>query len=347
MWAVPLVGTGVGALIETTFDSADFPAAERFDRWRHLASRSLAPTDIGAEDPERFRATMRHIDLGAVQVAAMSYPSLHCRRTPRMIRRFDPEYLNVGLIVQGAQAITLADRTTLAGPGDLVLYDTSHAYAAEVIPQAPRAAETIVAQFPRSLLPERTFVEALGERVAGDRGAGALPAQFLAALVRDADHYAPADGPRLAAVFLDLMSIALTSGRDAGREAPTRDHETVLMLRIHAHIQQRLADQQLSPVTIAAAHCISVRHLHRLFENQGRTVAAWILHERLARCRRDLADPRLRTRPIHAIALRWGFPRAADFTRAFRRIHGVTPSEYRRSADDHLCAQSQGVVTEG
>ncbi|GAA2476954.1 hypothetical protein GCM10010276_11120 [Streptomyces longisporus] len=45
---------------------------------------------------------------------------------------------------------------------------------------------------------------------------------------------------------------------------------------------------------------------------------------------RDLADPALRTLPIHAIAARWGFPRAAEFTRAFRSAHGVPPSEFRQ-----------------
>ena len=37
----------------------------------------------------------------------------------------------------------------------------------------------------------------------------------------------------------------------------------------------------------------------------------------------------LRTTPIHAIAARWGFPRASDFTRAFRAAYGLSPKECR------------------
>lgn len=40
----------------------------------------------------------------------------------------------------------------------------------------------------------------------------------------------------------------------------------------------------------------------------------------------------MRTMPIHAIATRWGFARAADFTRAFRTTHGVPPRAYRHKA---------------
>ncbi|MET7765745.1 helix-turn-helix domain-containing protein [Streptomyces sp. NPDC005393] len=61
----------------------------------------------------------------------------------------------------------------------------------------------------------------------------------------------------------------------------------------------------------------------------GATVASYIRRQRLARARRDLADPCLATRPVHAIAARWGFLRPADFTRAFRTIYGSTPTEYR------------------
>ncbi|MEU9123638.1 helix-turn-helix domain-containing protein [Streptomyces sp. NPDC048506] len=59
------------------------------------------------------------------------------------------------------------------------------------------------------------------------------------------------------------------------------------------------------------------------------TVAAWIRRRRLDAARGDLADPALDAVPIHAIAARWGFPRAAVFTRAFRSAYGIPPRDYR------------------
>ena len=68
------------------------------------------------------------------------------------------------------------------------------------------------------------------------------------------------------------------------------------------------------------------------FHDEGLTVAGWIRRRRLEQCRRDLTDPALDARPVAAIAARWGFSSAADFSRSFRAAHGVPPAEYRRSA---------------
>jgi AraC-like DNA-binding protein len=74
-----------------------------------------------------------------------------------------------------------------------------------------------------------------------------------------------------------------------------------------------------------------VRYLHRLFEAQDTTVAAWIRRRRLERCRRDLADPAFRGVPVSAVAARWGLPDPAHFSRLFRRTYGLPPAEYRGS----------------
>ncbi|MFC5785084.1 helix-turn-helix domain-containing protein [Streptomyces aureus] len=60
-----------------------------------------------------------------------------------------------------------------------------------------------------------------------------------------------------------------------------------------------------------------------------RSVAAWIRRRRLEAARRDLVDPALRSSPVHSAAARWGFPRAAGFSRALRTAYDITPTEYR------------------
>jgi AraC-like DNA-binding protein len=133
-------------------------------------------------------------------------------------------------------------------------------------------------------------------------------------------------------VAVDLLSALFAHALDAGGFLPPETHRQTLVLRIRTFVQQHLHDPQLTPRTIAAVHNISVSYLHRLFENEDDTVAAWIRRQRLERARRDLADPALHAAPIHTIATRWGFTHAADFTRAFRTAYGIPPRDYRNSA---------------
>ncbi|BDM74141.1 hypothetical protein HEK616_76280 (plasmid) [Streptomyces nigrescens] len=80
--------------------------------------------------------------------------------------------------------------------------------------------------------------------------------------------------------------------------------------RRRTFIVERLGDPELGPEVIAAAHQISLRYLHRVFQQQATTPMAFIRQQRLDRCRRDLVNAALSHLTIHAIATRWGYPQA-------------------------------------
>jgi AraC-like DNA-binding protein len=137
---------------------------------------------------------------------------------------------------------------------------------------------------------------------------------------------------RLGTTVLDLLTVAVAAHVDRARSVPPETQQRALVPQIRAFIEEHLADPELSPATIAAAHFISVRYLHKLFETEDTTVADLIRRRRLERCRRDLLDPAQQTRPVSAIAARWGFTDPAHFSRLFRATHGIPPAQYRRLA---------------
>ncbi|MGH4027065.1 MAG: helix-turn-helix domain-containing protein [Pseudonocardiaceae bacterium] len=47
-------------------------------------------------------------------------------------------------------------------------------------------------------------------------------------------------------------------------------------------------------------------------------------------CRRGLTDSASRSRPVSAVAARWGCPGPAHFCRVFRLEYGMPPGEYRQ-----------------
>jgi AraC-like DNA-binding protein len=102
-----------------------------------------------------------------------------------------------------------------------------------------------------------------------------------------------------------------------------------MVRRIRAHIDARLWDRELTPVTVAAAQHISIRYLHKLFEGQGSTIGRWIQHRRLEEARRELARPGRSDTTVAAVARRWGFANATHFSRCFRAEYGMPPSDWR------------------
>jgi AraC-like DNA-binding protein len=105
-----------------------------------------------------------------------------------------------------------------------------------------------------------------------------------------------------------------------------------LLAEVKATIDRRLHEPDLGPATVAAAHFISPRYLHRLFEPEGVTVSEWIRAQRLERCRRDLEDPALASDTVLAIASRWGLRNPGHFSRLFGAAYGVPPSAVRPRA---------------
>ncbi|WP_196443753.1 helix-turn-helix domain-containing protein [Planomonospora sp. ID67723] len=127
-----------------------------------------------------------------------------------------------------------------------------------------------------------------------------------------------------------MLTAALAGALDAHSAVPPHRRRRALAAEVHAFILTNLGDAHLSPDAIAAAHHISLRYLHRLFHDDGHTVAGWIRQRRLQRCRRDLADPRLAAHTISSIAARWGFTSPAHFSQAFRSAYGLSPRQFRR-----------------
>jgi AraC-like DNA-binding protein len=262
----------------------------------------------------------------------MRYLPLTSARTPKLIRQNDPEYYQLSLTVHGRMGLSHSGHEVALGTGDLVLYDSSRPFDGWAASETGAVAH-IVAQVPKTLVPIRPnrVDRLIATRIPGDRGFGELLAQFLTQVTAKAHQYRPSDTGRLSTIILDLLAATVAQRLDDHSTLALESRQHALFLRVQAFIQQHLGDPELSPGLIAAAHHISTRSLHRLFQNQDTTAAAYIRQQRLERARRDLADPLLCTRPIHATARRWGFTRPADFTRAFRTAYGISPKEFQNT----------------
>ncbi|MDT0318826.1 helix-turn-helix domain-containing protein [Streptomyces millisiae] len=300
-----------------------------------MTMSALIPTAMYTDHQDDFLASITIVDVGLAQISAMSYPSItSVRRTPKMIRRSDPEYLQLSLTVRGQMRLAQSRNEVAFGNGQLVLYDSSYPFDGFALPGREEAVGQIVAQLPRRLVPVQPdrLTALLSTALPSDWGFGEMLRRFLVQVTTRPDEFGPADGPRLATVFIDLLAAAIGQRLDEATEPSADRHPHALYLTVRDFVRAHLSEPSLTPDAIAVAHHVSTRSLHRLFQRHGTTVAAFVRRERLERARRDLADPLLAEVPVSAIAQRLGFVRPADFTRSFKAAFGVPPRAYRDTA---------------
>jgi hypothetical protein len=213
---------GGGHVIETVLRSEDIPVADRFAWFREMTSHTLMPTEITSDHASDFRACVRLLELGAVQVSVLSYPSLRSRRTPALVRRSDPEQYGLALTLNGRQSISHRRRDASVGVGDLLLYDTSHPSDALASPGDGDACEGIIVNVPRTAIPlPATKVDRLlGAPLPGHTGMGALLSQFLIRLAPEIDACRPQDATRLGVLTVDLITAFLAHHTDTEDGVP-------------------------------------------------------------------------------------------------------------------------------
>lgn len=317
-------------MAEMVFRTEDVPLADRFDRWREITSQSVVTTEMRTSSDGDFQASLHGCDLGAVRLMVVSAPPMEARRPPKLVRHEDRDFYHIGLVLHGRTDVRHAGREASVRPHELLLTSSAYPYYGRMGEERNTLA---VAEFPAQALPlprdqaRRLLTRALSAR----DGIGALVAGVVTRAVTDSAQYTARDAARLGSVVTDLLGALLAHELEAESALPPETHHNALVFRVRAFIDQHLGDPRLSPRTVAAAHHISPRYLHRLFQSQDTTVAAWIRRRRLERCRRDLADPAQWSVSIGEIATRWGFVHQADFSRAFRAAYGLSPRDYRHA----------------
>ena len=159
---------------------------------------------------------------------------------------------------------------------------------------------------------------------------------FLAGLVAEFARLCAADGT-LDPTYCDAMSMALAQyvarryGRiSAGAESHSWKLPAWRLRRIADYIEARIDTESDAEIRIAelAGHVgLSAGHLHRAFRaTTGKTPLEFINERRIRRAMQILDKESV---SMAEIALRIGFLSPSHFTRTFRRIAGVNPSDYR------------------
>ncbi|GLW68225.1 hypothetical protein Kpho02_05240 [Kitasatospora phosalacinea] len=306
-------------------DTAPVPPAERAEYWHEAVSHTFIPLDVRLLEDEPAAGTITSHRLGALQVSLVQAGPQRVVRTAGLIARGGEDHLTLALQHRGTARLGQDGHQVLLRPGTFAISDAGRPFAKEL----PEPFAFTAFHWPRSAVGVSDEDLRVLTATAFDPGSGtaALVAAYLECLARSADSLGPEVAGRLATTALDLLAV-LAHERTGRSVAGAPEAAGATLARVKDHILRHLGDPDLSPERIAAAHHVSVRYLHKIFQFEGVTVARWIQQQRLAMCRRDLARP-AGALTVASVAARWGFVSASHFSRSFRSAYGLSPREWR------------------
>lgn len=311
----------------------DFERPAQFAVWRDSFAPMLELT--GTDNArETFRGQQTLWDLGNLLFAQISTDALGFTSLPGHVRREPLDHWTITLLKSGRIRTDCARRTFSAGPGEVQIHALGRSYAGDV-----STSEMLMLFVPRDFSHEAAVALSAAELSKLDTGMGHLFSDYLVGLANRLPMLTKAEIPGLitATHAMVLACVSPSADNIAAADEPI---STVLLEKARQFVQKRLFDPDLASEAVRRELGISRTRLYNLFEPFG-GVMHYIQHRRLLGAHSSLTNPDDQ-RLILEIAEKHGFSDGAEFSRAFKRAFGYSPSDARRGGKGSLpCPQDR------
>ena len=306
---------------DATSDRDDIP----YDEWNEKLKTVFGLWKPDIATSASFSAKVAHRTLGNFEVVRYVCDPCGATRHGREIAADDQETLALQLVLSGQERFTIDSSSYALGPGDLLVWNTTRPMSFEVTEKLQK----ISVLMPLSRL--RSWLPGSWHSIENKYARGSTTATMLKSLIQAMEPEFFSGNLDNSEALTEAMIGTLVSSLGSIR-GPVECQKQQMLGRIKRFIDEQLSSPELSPGFIAAAHRISLRHLHSLFEAEGQTALQYVIHQRLLRCQRELSNPNMAQRTITDIALSWGFQHPTHFSRRFKTEFGVTPHEFRHES---------------
>lgn len=274
--------------------------------------------------PHHHRTLVATTTFGEMFATRIRSRHLHAERTPDRLDDPYSGYAQLGFVLSGRMHIEQSGRHGTIEPGAASLLVGSLPFRTRIDDEA----ESIQLYLPLRLMLAHGYAP---EAWAGRSWEVTPSASVLREILRSVtsgSHPVPAASASHVGHALREFALAVLH-EAADRVHAGYDARAMYRERAQAAIADRFADPSFGVAALADELRVSPRYLHTLFQGEDLSAGAQLRATRIRHAATLLAGSRTRDLTIAAIARLSGFGGDDQFARAFRRAHGVTPSEYR------------------
>lgn len=299
-----------------------------FEHWNDLVQAVCSRlVTLRPSKDKPFFGNFQVNDFGGLDIADIRTNANLVRCEHGSLTRGDDRFYFLVLQRQGTMAIRTDREQFILRPGDLALLDSAQPYEM----RSPDIINQLSVHLDRQTFDQYVpfYANRFGKLEHKDFHGQLLQSLLRQLSIMTPQSYAPLDpqhGASLQNTLITLLAPLLKNG------PPLEKHD--LRGLAERMIEQTL-HEPLSPKELASRLKISVRQLHRQFEQGDETLQRYTLRRRLERCAQELSAPDNWDTPAAHIASQWGFSDSAYFSRAFKKRFGLPPAAYRARSKEN------------
>lgn len=317
-------GIRIGIMSTIEWRTSDLPVATQYKAWQDALSASHLEWKLSTATTQSFDAQINSRNFKDLRVIECRCDPCVGTRGRAQIKSDTKSYFGVLFNLSGREEIFQGDDSAVLEPGDFVMWDSKDDMAFNVLSPLHKLTLLVPKDKMQSLLgnPEHY----VGKIVRNSAGVKDIAAESLRCLAKDFTNIDEDDAYKVLDPLLSLLTATLVSRHEVdGISDGYRDSYK----NFCTYIDRNIGDSALSPVSVAEAHNVSVRYLHRVYATHGQSFGKSLREQRLTRCYSDLKRNDVQT--ITEVAFRWGFNDMAHFSRIFKRQFGCAPSKIHLS----------------
>lgn len=305
--------------------SSSAPPKKRLDQFAEYIDRIHLGWDLNAYDQQIFDAKIQGRNLGEISITDVVTEPIYGQRREHNIAQQNEEYYSFISILEGEEFLMQGGNETVLQAGDCALWNTSR--------PATFSSNTRMRQVsifvPCSIVERRipNAADYCGKSFDGNIGFGALLRSYFQTIPTIYNEIKNDDALCLIEPIIEMFNGALNN-QPLGSK--TTSYKQKLLTRIQNYIIDNVTDPSLNPKKIADEFNFSLRYLHKIFSEAGKTVANFIRQQRLMNAKVDLDKPTTNNISITELAFRHGFNDPAHFSKIFRQEFNISPRKYRQ-----------------